>query len=157
MTEPAAEPATTERAAEAASAQPAEPPGHPAAPEAEGSGATRVVADADSVHAARAVPARHRAHPSDAQYMLIALILAVITAIEVGVSYAKGLGDAAAPLLLILAATKFAIVVGFFMHLRFDSVILRRVFATGIALAIAIYLITFFMLGVFTSAHGVHS
>ena len=52
--------------------------------------------------------------------MLIALGLAVITGIEVAISYAKGLGDAANPLLIILAVIKFGIVVGFFMHLRFE-------------------------------------
>jgi cytochrome c oxidase subunit 4 len=101
-----------------------------------------------------AVGIRH--HPSDAQYILIALILAIVTAIEVAVYYIKGLGDAGNPLLLILAATKFIIVVSFFMHLRFDSKLLRRVFVTGIILALSVYLIVFFSLGVFTSSHGVH-
>ena len=98
----------------------------------------------------------HIAHPSDVQYMIIALILAVITGIEVAVSYIKGLGDASAPLLLILAAIKFVMVVGFFMHLRFDSRLLRRLFVTGFVLAIIIYFAVFFTLGVFTTAHGVH-
>jgi cytochrome c oxidase subunit 4 len=97
-----------------------------------------------------------RHHPSDAQYILIALILAIVTGIEVLVYYIKGLGDAGNPLLLILAATKFIIVVSFFMHLRFDSKLLRRVFITGIILALSVYVIVFFSLGVFTSSHGVH-
>jgi cytochrome c oxidase subunit 4 len=97
-----------------------------------------------------------RHHPTDAQYMLIALILAIVTGIEVAVYYVKGLGDAGNPLLLILAATKFIIVVSFFMHLRFDSKLLRRVFLTGIILALSVYVIVFFSLGVFTSSHGVH-
>jgi cytochrome c oxidase subunit IV len=101
-----------------------------------------------------AVGIRH--HPSDAQYMLIALILAIVTGIEVGVYYIKGLGDAGNPLLLVLAATKFIIVVGFFMHLRFDNKLLRRVFITGIVLAITVYVIVFLSLGVFTPSHGVH-
>ena len=98
----------------------------------------------------------HRPHPTDAQYILIALILAIVTGIEVGVYYIKGLGDAGNPLLLILAAIKFIIVVSFFMHLRFDNRLLRRVFVTGIVLALAVYIIVFFSLGVFTSSHGVH-
>jgi cytochrome c oxidase subunit 4 len=101
-----------------------------------------------------AVGIRH--HPSDTQYMLIALILAIVTAIEVGVYYIKGLGDAGNPLLLILAATKFFIVVSFFMHLRFDNKMLRRVFVTGIILAVTVYAIVFLSLGVFSSTHGVH-
>jgi cytochrome c oxidase subunit IV len=98
----------------------------------------------------------HRAHPSDTQYILIALILAAITGIEVAVSYAKGLGYAGNPVLLILAAAKFFIVVAFFMHLRFDNRILRRIFITGIVLAIVVYTIVFLTLEVFTSMHGVH-
>jgi cytochrome c oxidase subunit 4 len=99
----------------------------------------------------------HGAHPTDQQYMLIALILAAITALEVGISYIKGLGDAANPLLLILAAVKFVMVVGFFMHLRFDNRVLRRIFITGFVLAIIVYFIVFFTLGVFTTAHGIHA
>jgi cytochrome c oxidase subunit IV len=98
----------------------------------------------------------HGAHPTDAQYMLIALGLAGLTAIEVAISYIKGLGDAANPLLIILAATKFAMVVGFFRHLRFDSPIVRRLFVTGIILALTVYIVVFFTLGIFGHTHGVH-
>jgi cytochrome c oxidase subunit 4 len=82
---------------------------------------------------------------------------ASITALEVGISYIKGLGDAANPLLLILAAIKFAMVVAFFMHLRFDNRVLRRIFVTGFVLAVIVYFIVFFTLGVFTTAHGIHA
>jgi cytochrome c oxidase subunit 4 len=98
----------------------------------------------------------HGAHPTDVQYMLIALFLAGLTAIEVAISYIKGLGDAAAPLLIILAATKFAVVVAFFMHLRFDNPMVRRLFLTGIILALTVYIVVFFTLGVFSSTHGAH-
>lgn len=98
----------------------------------------------------------HGAHPTDVQYMLIALILAVITAIEVAISYAKGLGDAGNPLLLILAAVKFFLVVAFFMHLKFDNRVLRRFLVTGIILAFTVYTIVFFTLGIFTTKHGIH-
>lgn len=98
----------------------------------------------------------HGAHPTDAQYIKIALILAVITAGEVTISYIKGLGDAAAPMLLILAAIKFVMVVGFFMHLRFDNKVLRRLFSTGAVLAITVYMIVFLEFGVFNGTHGAH-
>jgi cytochrome c oxidase subunit 4 len=91
----------------------------------------------------------HGSHPTDSQYILIALILSALTAIEVAISYIKSLGDAAAPLLLILAATKFAMVAAFFMHLKFDNRVLRRLFLTGIILAIIVYVIVLFMFGVF--------
>ncbi len=44
-------------------------------------------------------------------------------------------------LLLILATMKFAIVAAFFMHLKFDSPMLRRVFITGIVLAGVVYFV----------------
>lgn len=98
----------------------------------------------------------HGAHPTDKQYMLIALILAVITGIEVTVSYTKGLGDASNPLLLALAAIKFFMVVAYFMHLKFDNRVLRRFLITGIILAAVVYTIVFLTLGIFTSKHGIH-
>jgi len=98
----------------------------------------------------------HGAHPTDRQYILIALVLAAITAVEVGISYAKGLGDASNPLLLILAAIKFFMVVAFFMHLKFDNRLFRRLLVTGIILAGVVYTIVFFTLGIFTSQHGIH-
>jgi cytochrome c oxidase subunit 4 len=154
MTEAGA-PASGPAAASGASgtAAPADPSG--IAPPADAATAESPVVSGG--HPAQPPGAGHWAQVSESQYILIALILAVITAVEVGISYAKGLGDAAAPLLLILAATKFAIVVGYFMHLRYDSHILRRIFATGLALALVIYVIVFLTLGVFTGSHGVHS
>jgi cytochrome c oxidase subunit IV len=98
----------------------------------------------------------HGAHPTDKQYMIIALILAVITAIEVAVSYTKGLGDASNPLLIALAAIKFFMVVAYFMHLKFDNRVLRRFLITGIILAAVVYTIVFFTLGIFTGKHGIH-
>lgn len=81
-------------------------------------------------------------HPTDRQYVAVALVLAAITAGEVGVYYIKSLPD---PLLIgllcAMAFTKFTLVAMWFMHLRFDSVIFRRLFVTGIALAAAVYLV----------------
>jgi cytochrome c oxidase subunit 4 len=81
-------------------------------------------------------------HPTDRQYVAVALVLAAITAAEVGVYYMTSLPH---PLLIgllcAMAATKFTLVALWFMHLRFDSVIFRRLFVTGIALAAGVYLI----------------
>jgi cytochrome c oxidase subunit 4 len=51
-------------------------------------------------------------------------------------------------LLLILATMKFAIVAAFFMHLKFDSPMLRRLFVTGIILAGVVYSIALLTLSV---------
>jgi cytochrome c oxidase subunit 4 len=77
-------------------------------------------------------------HPSDRTYVGIAAILAGVTAIEVALSYIK-LGNANAPLLLLGMVIKFGVVAAFFMHLRFDSKLLRRLFISGLVLAIFCY------------------
>lgn len=83
-------------------------------------------------------------HPSDWQYIKIALILAVLTAIEVFTYFQSvhRMGDAALYVLLtVLMVLKFIYVVAWFMHLKFDSVLFKRIFITGIALALGVYLI----------------
>jgi cytochrome c oxidase subunit IV len=83
-------------------------------------------------------------HPSVGQYVEIGVILAVLTAIEVGLYYAGQAGTPSAvtiPGILFLTVMKFALVVLWFMHLRFDNRLLRRVFVGGLALAAALYAI----------------
>jgi caa(3)-type oxidase subunit IV len=75
-------------------------------------------------------------------YILVAVILAVMTAIEIALSYTSSLKDAGlvAPLLLILMALKFGTVTAFFMHLKFDKKALTVTFYAGLSLAILVYL-----------------
>ena len=75
---------------------------------------------------------QQRPHPRPRDYLVVALILGVITAAEVSVTYIDFLDAAVAPLLLVMAAAKFAIVVGWFMHLRFDAPVYRRLFLIGV-------------------------
>ena len=91
-------------------------------------------------------PGAHE-HPSDGTYIIVALILAALTAIEVGLYYLKG-GLTYIPLLLLMML-KFVIVVAFFMHLRFDSPLFRRLFAMGLGMAVFIYTVALFIFGVF--------
>ena len=84
------------------------------------------------------------AHPSDWQYIKIALLLAVLTALEVFTYFESvhNLSDAVLYVVLtVLMVLKFVYVVAWFMHLKFDSMIFRRVFQVGIAMALAVYLI----------------
>ena len=75
-------------------------------------------------------------HPSDWKYIQIALILGVLTAIEVALSYVEVGGEKpTVALLLGLAAVKFYIVVMWFMHLKFDHPWFRRLFVAGLVLA----------------------
>lgn len=78
-------------------------------------------------------------HPSPARYVGVALILAVLTSIEVGLYYIKMAPGPMVATLLALATLKFVMVAAWFMHLRFDSRILRRLFVTGILLALTVF------------------
>jgi cytochrome c oxidase subunit 4 len=70
--------------------------------------------------------------PTPRLYWMIALILAVLTAAEVSVAYIDILsGNVLVWLLIALGAAKFVIVVGFFMHLKFDKPLYRSLFLVG--------------------------
>jgi caa(3)-type oxidase subunit IV len=58
----------------------------------------------------------HKHHP---RYLLVFLALAVLTAIEVGITYFPWIPQV--PVLLALAFLKAALVLMYFMHLRYDS------------------------------------
>jgi len=73
-------------------------------------------------------------HASAGFYWMIGGILAVLTAVEVALFYVKPPGEQ--PLLLILSAVKFILVIGYFMHLKFDSMIFTGVFVAGLVLAV---------------------
>jgi cytochrome c oxidase subunit 4 len=99
----------------------------------------------------------HVDHPSPAQYWKIAVVLGVLTAIEVGLYYlnrAYELGALNAVMLLILAALKFVIVVGWYMHLRFEKSTLSRFFSAGFILAAGLYTIVLTAMGVIAIRGG---
>jgi cytochrome c oxidase subunit 4 len=87
------------------------------------------------------------AHPGPKQYVLVAVILAVATGFEVGLYYLNLPHGLLATLLLFFAVIKFSLVVLWFMHLRFDSRIFRRLFVTGLILAMTVYLIVLTIFG----------
>ena len=72
--------------------------------------------DATAAHA----PAAH-AHPGAKQYIGIAVVLFIITAIEIGVFYVPAMKPVLAPVLITLSVLKFALVAMFYMHLKFDD------------------------------------
>lgn len=61
------------------------------------------------------------AHATTGTYLRVAAILVIITLIEVGVFYVPAFQGALVPILLVLSAVKFALVVLFYMHLKFDN------------------------------------
>ncbi|WP_148288580.1 cytochrome C oxidase subunit IV family protein [Ilumatobacter nonamiensis] len=87
-------------------------------------------------------------HLTDNKYVVIAIILAVITAAEVAASYID-LGAVFVPLLLFMMAIKFFIVVSFFMHLRFDNRLFSWMFYAGLFLAVFVYIVALLTFRVF--------
>lgn len=87
-------------------------------------------------------------HPNTIQYIAIGVLLAVVTGIEVGIYYIDMSDKLLVAILLGLAFIKFSTVAAYFMHLKFDSHLLRRVFIAGIALAAAIYTVVLFAMDV---------
>jgi cytochrome c oxidase subunit IV len=92
---------------------------------------------APSVEEVEAAALSH--HPDPIEYVKVAVVLAVVTALEVGMYYVTALRDVLVPLLIAFAVIKFALVVLWFMHLRFDSKIFRRLFVFGLVLALLVF------------------
>jgi cytochrome c oxidase subunit 4 len=79
-------------------------------------------------------------HPSDVDYVKVALILGVITGAEITIPYQTDVKGPVIGVMLLLMAIKFSIVAMWFMHLRFDSRLFRQVFVAGLVLAAFVYL-----------------
>ena len=80
------------------------------------------------------------AHPTPLTYLIVAITLSVITAVEVGVFYLDWLGHGIIPVLAVLSGTKFALVAMFYMHLRYDARLFVGFFAGGLMLAVSVVL-----------------
>jgi cytochrome c oxidase subunit 4 len=89
-------------------------------------------------------------HASVKTYVNVAVVLAVITAIEVATLYVPGIpGWLLVTSLLAMSAAKFILVVGFFMHLRYDGAIMRSLFIGPLLIAICIILALMALFGAF--------
>jgi len=89
-------------------------------------------------------------HPTPAQYWKIAVVLGVLTAIEVALYYINlsyDLGSFNAILLILLATLKFVIVVAYYMHLRYEKATLSKFFTGGFVLAASLYTVLLAALG----------
>ncbi|HEY7477066.1 MAG TPA: cytochrome C oxidase subunit IV family protein [Actinomycetota bacterium] len=103
----------------------------------------RGIADPREAHAP------HKQHPSAKEYIRIGIILAFLTGFEVWLSYSGVRDGLLVGLLMLTMVTKFALVVLWFMHLRFDDPRYSRFFLVGLALAACLYLIVLLLFGVF--------
>jgi cytochrome c oxidase subunit IV len=82
-------------------------------------------------------------HPTWKQYKWVALILTLITILEVWVYYIPSFVATKlfVPSLLIMSAVKFAIVVMFYMHLKYDHKLFRALFTGPLIIAILTMLV----------------
>lgn len=94
--------------------------------------------EAQTMEAHAGAEAEVHAHPGERTYVRVAIILAVITAIEVMISYIAMPDWLKILLLVICAIIKFAMVVMWFMHLRFDNRLFTLAFTGGLALAVIV-------------------
>jgi caa(3)-type oxidase subunit IV len=80
-------------------------------------------------------------HPTIALYVKLAVILAVLTAVEVALFYAEGtIGRGLARTMLVaLSFLKFVGVIAYYMHLRYEKNTLSRFFTGGFILAASLY------------------
>jgi len=82
----------------------------------------------------------HHEHPNEAKYIQIAIILTIITIAEVAIYYIEAMEAVLVPVLVVLSTIKFVTVVGYFMHLKFDDKRLAWIFASGMGIALSIYI-----------------
>jgi len=95
-------------------------------------------------------------HPTFNQYVLIAVILFAITIVEFVLIWERAvivdyLGASKVPLLIALSAVKFAIVIMYYMHLKFDPRFFGTVFIAGLVLA---FMVAIALIGLFVGFEG---
>jgi cytochrome c oxidase subunit IV len=91
-------------------------------------------------------------HPGAATYLIIAAFLVVLTAMEVTVFYVHALRPVLVPVLIVLAAAKFALVAMFYMHLKYDGWLLSGVFVFPLTMA-AVLMISLILLFTYLAHH----
>jgi len=90
-----------------------------------------------------------QAHATTTTYLTIFAVLFVITVVEVGIFYVGLVRPVLVSTLVVLSAVKFTLVVGYYMHLRFDHRIFRILFSGPLVIALAIGIALLFLFGVF--------
>jgi cytochrome c oxidase subunit 4 len=80
-------------------------------------------------------------HPGPRKYVFIAVVLAIVTAIEVAIYYVDLPEWGLVVGLISFGIIKFWLVAQWFMHLKFDSKLFKAVFFVGVIGAIILFLI----------------
>ena len=84
-------------------------------------------------------------HPTVGVYLRIAAVLVVLTVLEVGVFYVPAFHPVLVPVLLVLSAAKFALVVMFYMHLKADNKFFTFLFGAPLLLAVGVMVALLFL------------
>jgi cytochrome c oxidase subunit 4 len=88
------------------------------------------------------------AHPDWSTYKWVALILTVITIVEVWVYYTPFTEHRLfVPSLLLMSGAKFVIVVMFYMHLKYDAKLFRALFTGPLIIAVLTIISLLFLFG----------
>ena len=108
--------------------------------------------DPAPAHAADAHAHAHdgeHAHPTWSTYWKVATILTLITVVEVWIYYIPSFvaSKLFVPVLLVLSAAKFAIVVMFYMHLKYDHKLFRALFTGPLIIAMITIVSLLFLFG----------
>jgi cytochrome c oxidase subunit IV len=93
-------------------------------------------------------------HPGVRTYVLVGVALAILTAMEVAAIYIPFLAPVVIPILLVLTAGKFALVVMFYMHLKMDDRIFSWVFIAPSILAVFVVVALILLFRVLPQFHG---
>ena len=88
-----------------------------------------------SEHVESTPPPKEHAHPGAKEYLGIAVVLTVITAIEVAVFYIPSMKPVLVVTLLSLSALKFGLVAMWYMHLKFDARLFSWLFVVPMIIA----------------------
>jgi cytochrome c oxidase subunit 4 len=89
-------------------------------------------------------------HPTWREYKWVALILTAITVFEVWIYYTPfSKSSLFVPVLLVMSALKFAIVVLFYMHLKYDHKLFKALFTGPLMIAMATLISLLFLFGKF--------
>jgi len=78
------------------------------------------------------------AHATTGTYLRVAAVLVIVTLLEVGIFYVPAFQGVLVPVLLALSALKFALVVMFYMHLKFDNPFFTFLFGGPLLLALGV-------------------
>lgn len=82
----------------------------------------------------------HDHGPAQSFWVRLAIVLAIITAVEVAIYYIPALEGVLVPLLVVLSALKFIAVIWYFMHLAYDPFITKGIFIAALIVSIAVFI-----------------